>query len=327
MPTITRKQVESLHALADADDLDPKMYLGWLVSHTNPDRPVKGTKFLRAWANQGLNVDWLPEARQPVHVFQKACASVRGRRDNGSKVVIRADEVENEKGRCSYQITRAVWDRGVVEINHEKEMCLQFDIATSEITMRELADFDPGLAELADQVREHFEAHGTSIPGEKVRKAIRNTLLRIGAQNLRGKAGGLYFVPTSWRPNGADVVTRPLLQGLKGVLKDLYGEDADFYMWPLANVEGERAMVRKHFVANSSKELEALTLKAVERVRSGKGRGVRQELIDNMHSDRRKMFMALQRFKDLVAVEEGDVAANLADLDDAIEKLEALARS
>lgn len=318
---------KTLQAFAGDDDLDPDLHLGWLASATNPDREVKGTTFLRSWAHHGLDVEWLPEARQPVHIFQSACASVRGRNDNGSKVIIQADEVENLTGRCSYQITRAVWDHGARLIDHQKEMRLQFDKNTGDITVAELADFDPALAALVDDVREHFEANATTVPGQKVRNAVRNTLLRIGAQNLRRKAGGLYFVPGEWRPNGHTARTMPILTGLRGVLEDIYGPDCDFYRWKLGNVEGERDMVRKHFTVNINNEIEKLTLKAIERVRTGKGRGVRQEMLDNLHSDRRKAFMALKQFKELVQVEEDDIEANLADLDTSIERLEALARS
>lgn len=323
---MSKTKMDGFLAAASEDDLDPKYFLGRVVTFTLPDREVKGTAFMRSWAKNGLDVDWLPEARQPVHVFQSACASVRGRKDanGGGKVEIRADEVENLSGRCSYQITRACWDLSERVIDFRQDMRLQFDKDTNAITVAELPGYDAQMTALVDDVQTHFEANAKTVPGQKVRNAVRNTLLRIGAQNLRRKAGGLYFVPMEW--NGGQA-TKPILDGLTGVLTDLYDEDADFYTWPMLNNDGEREMVRKHFMLNVSERLEELTLKAVDRVRSGKGRGVREEMILNLHNDRRKVHAAIAQFQSLVHVEEKDLKANLLDLDDAISKLEALAAS
>jgi hypothetical protein len=103
------------------DSLGEEHFLGRLATYTLPDEERNGAKLLRTWAKHGLNVDDLPEARQPVHVFQSACASVNTRRTNiasGQRAEIRADEVENN-GSCSYQITVKVWDLKGVTIEHD----------------------------------------------------------------------------------------------------------------------------------------------------------------------------------------------------------------
>jgi hypothetical protein len=304
--------------------------LGRAATFTLPDEERSGAQLLRTWAKNGLDVNDLPEARQPVHVFQSACASVQQRRTtlgDGRRAEIRADEVENN-GACSYQITVKVWDLKNVTIEHEKAMRVRFDKQASAISFDMLGFSDPRLRDLQKRIREHFDANAKTVPGQKIRNAVRAQLQAIGGQNLRRKAGGLYFVPMEWQPRGKRKrePTRPVLDGLKGVLEDLYGDRADFYVIPLANDEEMQAMVRKHFVINVVAQAEEMTLKALNRVREGKGaRGVRQELLDNMRGDQRMLLGAVHQFDELVTLEKQNLTQHLADLENALRALENLA--
>jgi hypothetical protein len=311
------------------DSLGEEHFLGRLATYTLPDEERNGAKLLRTWAKHGLNVDDLPEARQPVHVFQSACASVNTRRTNiasGQRAEIRADEVENN-GSCSYQITVKVWDLKGVTIEHEKAMRVRFDKQTNAISFDMLGYQDKRLHELQDRIRSHFEANAKTVPGQKVRNAVRATLLKCGAQNLRRKAGGLYFVPgTGVNERKREVPTKAVLDGLKGVLTDLYGDRADFYTIPLVNDDGQREMVRKHFTINANEKARELSAKAMSRVRQGRGqRGVRAELVTNLHQERRLLVAAVGDFEKLVEVERKDIQASLDELDLSLERLEELA--
>jgi len=306
--------------------------LGRLATFTLPDDPRSGSKLIRAWNDNGLDVDDLPPMRSPVHVFQSACASVRSRRGSGlnKNVEIRADEVENN-GVCSYQITRAVWDRSERTIEHEKAMRVSLDKTTLDISVAHLADYgadaDAMLA-IENLIRKHYKANGSTVPGQKIRNAVRDTLGKIGAQNVRRKAGGLYFVPREWNgPNGREA-TQPTLDGLRGVLDTLYGDRADFYVIPLANDEGMQAMVRKHFTLNANERSREAAERAWQRVRTAKAgksqRAIRSDLVTNLYNERRAIAGAISEFKELVNVEEKDLKANLDDLDSALSELEDL---
>lgn len=309
--------------------------LGRLATCTNPDEEVSGAKFVRSWDAHGLDVDELPEARQPVHVFQSACSSVkqkRGTNGHGERVEVRADEIENAPTTCSYQITRAVWDVANRVIEHEQAMRVTFDKRTSAITIDKGRDYDPKLAGLGADIQRHFNANAKTVPGQKVRNAVRAQILKLGGQNLRRKAGGLYFVPIEYivkHANGREAVmapTLPTLQGLKGVLADLYGDRGDFYTIPLANDDEERAMVAKHFAINTNDRARELAEKAINRVRSGKGeRGIRADMVANLFNERRKLMGSVAQFEELVTVEQKDLAANLRALDDALNELQELA--
>jgi hypothetical protein len=311
--------------------LDPDQFLGRLTLYTLPDQEVRGSKLLRSWAKHGLDVDALPEARQPVHIFQTACSSVKRRRatnGTGDRMQITADEVA-DNGTCDYQIGVKVWDVANKVIEYKRDMLVTFDKQTAQITTDHDGS-DPRLSAVEQAIRDHFDANEKTVPGQKVRNAVRATLLRLGAQNVRRKAGGVYFVPATYmstRNGRAEALaTKPVLDGLKGVLEDLYGGDADFHIIPLANADGEREMVRRHFVINANERAEALSLRAINRLREGSGkRAVRSDLMANLWNERRELLLAVDQFHDLVSIEEKDLKANLDELDKSMQKLQEFA--
>lgn len=310
--------------------LDPDQFLGRLTLFTLPDQEVSGGKLLRSWAKHGLDVDTLPDARQPVHIFQTACASVKRRRatnGDGDRMQITADEVA-DNGTCDYQIGVKVWDVANKVIEYRRDMLVTFDKQTSQITT-DSDGTDPRLRAVEQQIRDHFDHNAKTVPGQKVRNAVRTTLLSLGAQNVRRKAGGVYFVPATYtRTHNSQREThptKPILDGLHNVLADMYAETADFHIIPLANAEGEREMVRRHFVLNANEELATINVQIINRLREGKGkRAVRSDYMANLYKKRREILMAIEQFTKLVDVEQKDIAANVRDLDDSLARLEKL---
>lgn len=317
------------NAVGVSEDIDESQFIGRLAMFTLPNEERNGADLVRAWAKHGLDAGDLPEARQPVHIFQSACASVRSRRgvSNGhdAKVEVRSDEVSNTPGECSYQITVAVWDLSRKMIEHEKAMRVRFDKYTSALEFDELDSYDATMGKVEKEIRAHFKKNAKTVPGQKVRNAVRLTLLKVGAQNMRRKAGGVYFVPVRWQPNGQQEPTKPTLDGLAGVLDELYGDRADFHTVPLVSSDAQKAMVRKHFALNVAERSEELAQKAFQRVRQGKGRGVRNDLLTNLYNERRKLHGSIEQFDDLVGVERKQLAENLGDLDSALAELQELA--
>jgi hypothetical protein len=310
------------------DELDETMFLGRLVMFTLPEEERSTAQLVREWDANGLDVSYLPDARQPVHVFQSACASVKSRTSDpgAGKVEIAADEVEHN-GVSTYQITRRVWDVANRSIEHEKAMRLTFTKDTGLIDTEFLAGRTNEMKALDKTIRKHFEANAKTIKGTKIRKAVRSQLIRVGGQNMRRKAGGVYFVPRVWFPAPKrEELTLPVLDGLAGVLEALYGDRADFHQIPLVSGDAEKQMVAKHFKLNVRERAEELTERAVTRVRQGRTeRPLRQEMLDYMHNDRRQLALQIAQFRKLVDVEADELQTHLDELDTAIEQLEALA--
>lgn len=327
----TRRRGPQVIAVAEDGELDPKHFLGRLTFSTLPDDPVSLHKLVRAWDKAGLDLDLLPEKRTGTHIFQSACRSVETRKRNGHDVEIKVDQVLENGVECVYQITRMVRDRRQQLIEHPKALTLAFDKDKGEITVRELEDYDQ-LAGIEEKVRTNFKANTKTIPGPKVRRAIRLQLAAIGAQNVRGKAGGVYFVPMEYQvrpPNGAPAAyspTKPILDGLRDVLSEMYGDRGDFYSFPLANGDGEREMVRKHFTVNVGDQAQELAAKVISRVRESakSGRAPRSDFKTNVYRDFRRLRGSVEQFDDLVSLERKDIEGSLADLEDAIAQLEKL---
>lgn len=324
---MSAKRLSGVKAVGDVDGLPE---LGKLVTYSMPDDPRKSTVLLRTWAKHGLDTADLPDQRAGFHIFQSACRSVETRRD-GLGVEIKVDEVMHTPEECVYQITRMVRDEKKRIIEHPKAMTIAYDKTLDTITVRKLEDYD-ALRDVESAIRDHFTANAKTIPGQKIRNAVRDTLLKIGAQNMRRKAGGLYFVPATYRTmalnsgNVTESPTAPILEGLQGVLADLYGERGDFWYIPLIRDETAERMVAKHFAINIAEKSREVMERALQRVRLGRGdRGVRSDLIASLYNERRKLAGAAEQFRGLVSLEEKEISANFRDLDAALEQLQALA--
>lgn len=294
--------------------------LGNLVTYTLKDEAIPGTRLVRVAGKHGLDVDLLPEKRTGADVFASACRSVESRRRNGVEIEVKVDQVLHNSAEIVYQITRMVRDRQERVIEHPTAMTLAYEKATEDINVVELEDYGE-LRELEDAIRKHYTANTKNVPSSKVRNFVRDVIRTLGGQNLRRKAGGLYFVPHEFR--GHESATT--LDGLKGFVEELYGDDGDFYTIPLVGDEGAREMVRKHFVINIREEARATMERAVQRVRAGKGRGVRADFVANLWNERRRLAGALDEFDELVNVERSSVDEDLRDLDNALQELQDLA--
>lgn len=321
---------DGLVAVASDSEL-AKHALGRLLTYGHADKYVNGSTGLRQWVDAGLDPADFPKVRTSTHVFQTAARSVESprTRSNGHVVEVKVDEVLNDKSECVYQITRMVRDRSEKVIEHAKSMRVTLTKSTGQITVDELDDYE-ALRGLEERIREHVAAHAKEIHGQKIRNAIRDVLHKVGAQSVRrGKVGGLYFVPKTYRKpdgNGGTVeATQPTLEAVARFLEAVYGDDQDFYAFPMLDGEGERDMLRKHFTMNVKKELRATMEEAVQRVRQGKGdRGVRDDFKARLYNERRRLLGAVDDFDKLVNLERLDISEDLRDLDKALGELEDL---
>lgn len=321
----TRRRATRLSLISFGESLPETSLLGRIAFYSLPDEERSGALLMQSWVKHGLDEEALPDARQAVDIFRSACASVKARVAHdrtGARIEILANAVVDDGS--AYQITVRRWDRVNKVIEHEKGMRVEFDKRTNAITIARLDDFDPAMGKLATAIQEHFNANAKTVPGQKIRNAVRQTLLDVGAQNLRRKAGGVYFVPTE-QP-GTGIATRPILDGLAHVLEDLYGDRADFHIIPCPNGEGEREIIRKHFGLNANEKAAELAEKAWARVRQGRTtRAIRSDLLDNLANERRALMGQIRHFEKLVNLERSDVDEKIAELDEALEKLDELA--
>lgn len=311
-----RKRVDGLVAVTPGGDITMDHIIGWVASSRVPDRPVSGAKLLRTWAGHDLDTTLIPQDRQPVHIFQSACRSVETRRVNGHVTEVKVDEVKQDAIECVYQVTRMVRDRENLVIDHPKAMTVAFDKKSSAISFipRDHAAYQ-ALKGTEDQIVEHFEKNAKTIPGAKVRNAIRDYLFILGGSNLRKKSGGLYFVPKSKE-------SKKVLDTLGVVLEKLYGDDAELWTLPMADTDTERKLVERHFVLNvNEKAEETISKAAAVLARDAKDSYVRKDVLRNVLSERKQLGEWRDQYAALLHSEVEEANAKFSILDDQIEAL------
>src|SRR4051812_13215174 len=226
--------------LIDGTTLDRDSILGFISLFTVPDNPVPGAKLNRLWTAEGLDAALIPDARKAADVFAQACRQVETRKagtNPAHRTEVKVDEVSNGPDERVYQITRMVRDQTNQVIDHPKAMTLALDKPAADggadaancikVIPRDPATFG-ALKGLADSVVAYYDKNLTTVPGQKIRNAVRDYMKILGAENLRRKSGGVYFVPVS----GADT-----LESLERVLDKLYEGAADLHFIPQPNTK------------------------------------------------------------------------------------------
>lgn len=304
-------------ALADGTKVKVLGYLTWF---TVPDEAVPLTRLKKQWVLAGLDPDVLPKGQKAVNTFQRAVRSVdqRRRTDGAGQPVAetRVDEVSETSDYCVYQVTRL--ERHVEErvIEHPKAMRVIFDKVNETIRFEPLGDVPKReLNELIDSIQEFYDSNQTRVPGHKVRAIVRNMLSDLLAENLRGKAGGIYFVPFQ----GYQILDQ-LNYALKGAYKE---RRAYMRIIPMADSHDERDIIAEEFEINSLAEIEeimedtAKVLNNPDRVRA-----VRSDVIQNQWDRHAKLMKKAKNYQELLNEESDDVAQALDVLKKQLHKLE-----
>lgn len=319
---------EDMLRLMDGSKLPPDSVLGLITIFTVPDKAVSGSHLAKLWAREGLDPKLIPEARRPVDDFRQACRAVETRKGgnsaNGHKTEIKVDEVTNQGDECVYQITRMVRDMQHRVIDHPKAMTLAYNKTLAEqdhsaancitVTPQDPQTFG-ALKGLADIITDTYDKNvGKSVPGQKIRNAVREYMHLLGGTNLRRASGGVYFVPVA----GADT-----LSSLARICGDLYGHDADFSFFPQPGTKAAAQMVADAHVRNIQADADEMIAKITERLKSsGK---VRKDLLTNLVQRRRELGALRKRYIDLLGGEQKLITEKLSMVDDQLEKLMAQA--
>lgn len=313
---------DEMLTLLDGTTLDRDSVLGFISLFTVPDEPVPGTKLTRLWTAEGLKKELIPDARKAADVFAQACRHVETRKagtNPSHRTEVKVDEVSNGPDWRIYQITRMVRDQANQVIDHPKAMTLSLDKHAAEggaaavdcITVKPLDPTTFGVLKgLADSVLAYFDKNLTTVPGQKIRNAVRDYMKILGAENLRRKSGGVYFVPVS----GADT-----LESLERVLAKLYDGAADLHFIPQPSTRAVTDMVARHHALNVVKECDEMIARITNRLRSG-GK-VRKDLLTNVMQQRRELGVRSREYADLLGGEQKKLTGHLETLDDQVEKL------
>lgn len=308
--------------LMDGTKVKRDKVLGVITISTIPETPVSGSLLKKEWSKEGLDPKLIPDVRKAADTFAQACRSVETRRANGTngqQVEVKVDEVSNGPDERIYQITRMVRDQAKQVIDHPKAMKIVLDKAAAEAGAKaaDCIDVQPldkatfgVLKGLADKVLAYFDKNRTTVPGQKIRNAVRDYFHILGAENMRRNSGGVYFVPTS----GVDT-----LESLQRVVEALYGGAADLHFWPQLNTKGAQDAVGKHHAINVVNECDEMIATITERLKK-KGK-VRKDLLTNLMQRRRELGARRKQYVEILGGEQQALAAHFETLDDQIDKL------
>jgi len=306
------KMPRNVVAVTPGGQITKDMILGFIAMCQVPNAPQSIAKLRRLWLAEGLDDSLIPKERKPVNIFKMACRSVETRRSEALKSTeVKVDEVLENENECVYQVTQLVRNKDDKLIEHPKAMRLTFNKRTGTIEHDALDKKTyRALKFIAQQVQDDFERNSSKVPGAKIRRAIRATLRDQHATLIQNK--GVFFVPTAGKVS---------LDSIDNVLKGLYGDggDAELFVIPCANDDGERAMIARHFQGNVADHIDGLLAEITMRLKAGKE--VRKDRRESLVTERRKLNEAVERYRDMLDDKLLVVGEKIRLLDNGLEEL------
>lgn len=235
--------------------------LGHLVFYGLPDARINHAELVRVWATHpALDPGLVPREPTPAVVFTAACRSLETKRGGTSgRVEIKVDEALRTPDEVVMQVTFLVRDKGSRLVEHPKAVRFTLNRHLATIRAERLGGTHLGLTntggepvalpdpqELIDRVRSYYSAHNETVGSDVFRAMLRHQVRLASGESVR-ESGGVYFIPRRHRP---------VLDALAFVVDDLTDGRGEFHRIPLADDTEQRAMVRRHFVANCVSELD-----------------------------------------------------------------------
>lgn len=293
---------------------DPAHFAGVQVATSVPDRPVEADQARDSFQRHGLDLALLPTKRRPEDDFANACASIgtkRGKTANGTRERIDVGFVTENPAEVVYQIDREVIDKANRVIEHKKSMRVVFDKSTANggdpirvETPGTLEDYQ-ALAHLEQAIRDHFDTHRGKIPGAKIRAAIRFYFLdRMGATRWADKQS-VYFVP---------IEHYETVEKLGHMVGDLYPDDGDFTVLPLANTKGVLEIIADKHAAHVKQDAQQLLSEIADLRKSG--RKIQSSTVARLVQTRRTLGQRRKRMTEIIGQETQTASAALDMLDE-----------
>ncbi len=294
--------------------------LGWIVWFSVPDTPVSLKSLRKHWTAAGLDPASLPADPRSLYLFKRAMREQEGKHTNPDGTAVERTVVDLlETGdHCIYQISLVVKDVDSRRVEYPKAMRVVYDKQGGELKFDPLGEVDPKyLRPIQQAIEAYINENAKVVDGRKVRTLVRSFLKdRLDGENLRGKAGGVYFVREGFRP---------MIVGLGEALDALYHNDAEVYgltAVPLADGDGERAMVSRHFIVNNLREIGEATSDVIKLLRSDRKNVVRQDVIAHHRARAKALRQRGLNYTKLLSLDsERPVFAALDTLEDTLRKL------
>jgi hypothetical protein len=301
--------------------------LGYVVWFSVPDEDVPLRKLRSTWGIAGLEMDCVPTDQKAVNAFKRAV------RDQEKRVVNEADgtvtetdvrDVLENSDEVIYQVSRVVRDLHERVVQYPKALRVYFNKETLDIQMRPLGDLPRrDVLPIMEEIQDAYDANAKTVTGAKVRSLVRSYLRSdrdegarqygLSGENLRGKAGGVYFVLARFASE---------LERLGEFLDNVYPDHrAYLYTVPMADGASEREMIRRAHAQNAVAEMEAAMAEAAALIRGDRERAVRENVLKHHWGRLEQAKRRAAMYADALKEEQESVTTHLDLLNRQLRKL------
>jgi hypothetical protein len=299
--------------------------LGYLTWFSIPDESIGLRKLRQALVVHGLPPTLAPKDTKAINVFKRAMREQETREkvwdaDERRMTIVETTvaQVSETPADCVYQISRLTRDLKQRVINYPKALTVVFNKSTEELSFKVLGDVPRSeVVPMTEAIESFYEKNSSKVTGAKVRGIVRNYLKSepdeprkvegLSGENLRGKAGGIYFIPAKH----VDELT-----ALSEALAEMYPGRAYLHAIPMADSASEREIIRRHHVANTRSEMMEAVQECRDLLRADRERAPRSDVVANQWA----RFRALQRRAADYTALLGDEAEEIQTMGDMLKK-------
>lgn len=317
----TPKGIKGVVAVSEGSGIT---ILGRIVWFSVPDESVSLRSLKKNLALHGLPPSLAPKDTKAINVFKRAMREHEGRtRTNGHYLDTDVALVNETADDCIYQISRLKRDLDEKVVDYAKYLRVIFNKHTEDVNFNIL----PGapraeVIPMQEMIQDFMDKNAAKVTGAKVRGIVRNYLREeadeqrgiegLGGENLRGKAGGIYFVPER---HAGQVVA------LSEMLNELYKGRGYLHAIPLADGKGERELVRAHHVSNVQQEMTEMVGELRGLLSPDRERQPRSDVVANKWAQFRTLQRRAAAYTNILQEDVAEIQAKAAIVKQQLDKL------
>lgn len=317
----TPKRLEGMVAVSNNSDITP---LGYVVWFSVPDESVGLRKLKSEFITRGIPKELLPKDVRSLDVFKRAMRAQDGRRREEGRIIETAVAPVTETPLdCVYQISTLVRDFDERIIEYPKALRVIFNKATEQVSYNRLGDVPRSETfQMSENIDRFIERNSSRVTGARVRAIVRNYIrdttiekqdqYGLAGENLRGKAGGVYFVAARYAEE---------LNAVSEALEATYDGRAYLHAVPMADSASEREIIRRHHVSNTVEEMKELRGELRGLLQSDRERAPRSDVVRRQRRRVRALEQRAAEYASILADEQEDVTDGLKILRQQLLKL------
>lgn len=302
--------------------------MGFLVWFSVPDKDVALRTLKMKGGAAGLPAHLFPRSVREVKTFQRAVREQEGRRtrDDGTITETTVAVVVETGEDIVYQVSRLVRDADEQIIEYAKAMRVVFNKVTLRISFNPLGGAARAdTLDIMTEIEDFYDKHQTRVTGAQVRTIVRRYLSEerdeqsqrdgLGGLNLRGKSGGIYFVPSKHGDR---------LDELAEVLEELYPNRAYLHKVPMADTADEREIVLRHHLESVKGEISEAMTKTRELLSPERDRRPRSDAVEFELARHRRLQQRIHEYEQILQGDADDLHARSDVLARQLRRLETL---